>query len=173
MPHRTLTPETVFKPVGSGAHQSVFSFAEDRPRLSEQERYKRLIAAELARQNMPLGHLADRVGLLRTKLHKIIRKTGLLTEELRDRLFAVLAIDHVRAKISVVLLQDADAYADQAVFLAAEALKGFYYEVATCRSGEIQIDLRPAIIHSALQKTYEMLLTHQERVLEHDRDLQL
>ncbi|MDP3907692.1 hypothetical protein [Novosphingobium sp.] len=149
------------------------AFAEDRPRLSEQEQYKRLIAAELARQNLPLGHLADRIGLLRTRLHKIIRKTGLLTEDLRDQLFAELAIDHVRAKISVVLLQDPDAYAEQSVFLAAEALKAFYYEVATCRSGEIHVDLRPAIIHLALHKTYEMLLIHQERVLEHDRDLQV
>ena len=66
------------------------AFAEDRPRLSEQEQYKRLIAAELARQNLPLGHLADRIGLLRTRLHKIIRKTGLLTEDLRDQLFAEL-----------------------------------------------------------------------------------
>lgn len=172
MPHRTLSPETVFKPASDAANQSVFAFAESRPRLSEQDQYKQLIAAELARQSLPLGHLADRVGLRRTKLHKVIRQSGLLPEDLRDRLFEALAIDHVRAKICVVLLQDPDAYNEQAVFLAAEALKGFYFEVATCRSGEIQIDLRPSIIHSALQKTYQMLLTHQDRVLEREQDLQ-
>ena len=102
----------------------------------------------------------------------MIRQTCALTDDLRDKLFAELGIDHVRAKFSVALLNDYTAYREQAAFLTCEGLKSFYCEIATCRSGEIQVDLRPAIIHAALRKAYEMLLSHQARVLEHDQNLQ-
>lgn len=51
-------------------------------------------------------------------------------------------------------------------------MKGFYCEILTRRRGEIQVTLRPPIIHEALGRAYEMLLSHQERVMEHDRTLQ-
>ncbi|MBB6125452.1 hypothetical protein [Sphingobium subterraneum] len=172
MPHSTVTPDTVFRPSPASGQESAFSFGEPPQRLSEQQQYKRLIDAEAARQGIPLAHLADRLHMHRTRLHKVIRQTRALKDELRDRLFAELGIDHVRAKFSVALLHDYTAYGEQAVFLACEGLKSFYCEVATCRRGEIQVDLRPAIIHEALRKAYEMLLSHQARVLEHNRTLQ-
>ncbi len=172
MPNSALTPETVFRPRSTSTSESVFCFGDSTPRLSEQEQYKRLIDAEAARQGIPIAHLADRLEIHRTRLHKVIRQTRALTDDLRDKLFAELGIDHVRAKFSVALLNDYTAYREQAAFLTCEGLKGFYCEVATCRSGEIQVELRPAIIHAALRKAYEMLLSHQARVLEHDQNLQ-
>jgi hypothetical protein len=169
MLHGAMTPETVFN----------FTFDVRNPHgaagpsdaATEQARYKRLINSELARQAIPLAHMADKLGLLRSKLHKVLRQNAFLAEDLRDQLFEQLEIDHTRATIAVSMLKSEAAYYDQAVFLAAEALKGLYCEAASGRRGAIQVDLRPAIIHTALGKTYEMLLTHQERVLEANRTL--
>lgn len=172
MPHSALTPETVFKLNTETGGQPVFMFAGAAPQLSEHDQYKRLIDAELTRQGIPLAHLADRLSIRRTHLHKIIRQTGILSDNLRDRLFEKLAIDHVRAKLCVALLRDYTAYQDQAAFLASEGLKSFYCEVVSCRSGEIHVELRPAIIHAALRRAYELLLSHQDRVIEHDQNLQ-
>ncbi len=169
MLHGAITPETVFNP--TCAIRNPHAAAESGGSNTEQTRYKRLINSELTRQRIPLAHMADRLGLLRSKLHKVLRQSAFLNEELRDQLFEQLGIDHTRATIAVSMLKSAVAYHDQAVFLAAEALKGLYCEAASGRRGAIQVDLRPAIIHTALGKTYEMLLTHQERVLEANRTL--
>lgn len=75
MPHRTMTPETVFRPRPTSASESVFSFGEPSPRLSEQDQYKRLIDDQAAKQGMPLAHLADRLEIRRPRLHKVIRKS--------------------------------------------------------------------------------------------------
>jgi hypothetical protein len=131
-----------------------------------------LINAELARQGIPPAHLADRMGMSRPRLHKILKQTNPLPEGLRDRIFNELGMDHVRAKISVALLRDPDAYANQAVFLATESLKSFYLEVMTCRRGSIEVDLRPAIIHEAARRAYDLLLSHQERVMQNHQTLQ-
>lgn len=167
MLHGAITPETVFHPVITmrNAHPSA------REPESEQSRYKRLINSELSRQAIPLAHMADRLGLLRTKLHKVLRQGAFLSEELRGQLFEQLGIDHTRATIAVSMLKREAAYHDQAVFLAAEGLKGLYCEAASGKQGEIQVNLRPAIIHAALGKTYELLLRHQQRVLEADHNL--
>jgi len=167
MPHSTVTPETVFRARPHSPEASAFSFGEPAPRLSEHEQYKRLIDAEAARQGLALGHLADRIGVARPRLHKVM-----LRDDLRDRLFEALEIDCVRAKFCVAFLHDHTAYDDPEVFLICEAMKGFYCEIITRRRGEIQVALRPTIIHEALGRAYEMLLSHQERVMEHDRTLQ-
>ncbi|MCY1669623.1 hypothetical protein OVA07_01170 [Novosphingobium sp. SL115] len=169
MLHGAITPETVFHPVM--ALRNPGSPADNAEAETEQSRYKRLINSELSRQAIPLAHMADRLGLLRTKLHKVLRQGAFLSDQLRDQLFEQLEIDHTRATIAVTMLKSDVAYHDPAVFLAAEGLKGLYCEAASGRRGEIQVDLRPVIIHTALGKTYEMLLTHQERVLEADRTL--
>lgn len=65
------------------------------------------------------------------------------------------------------------AYDDAEVFLICEAMKGFYCEIITRRRGEIQVALRPPIIHEALGRAYSMLLTHQDKILENDRTLQV
>jgi len=160
MPHSTVTPETVFRARPASPEDSVFSFGEPAPRLSEQEQYKRLIDAEAARQGLALAHLADRIGVARPRLHKVIRKKVMLRDDLRDQLFCV------------AFLHDHTAYDDPEVFLICEAMKGFYCEILTRRRGEIQVTLRPPIIHEALGRAYDMLLSHQERVMEHDRTLQ-
>lgn len=172
MPHSALTPETAFKPATAPGETPLFAFAHTPPRLGEQEQYKQLIDAEANRQGIPLAHLADRLDIPRTRLHKIVRQTNPLSENLRDRLFEALGIDHVRAKVCVTLLSDWEAYAEPRMFLVTEALKSFYCEVYSCRRGEIHVDLRPAIIHAALGKAYEALLSHQDRVLENEQNLQ-
>lgn len=172
MPNSALTPETVFRWKPASKSDSVFSFGDAAPRLSEQERYKRLIDDQAAKQAMPLAHLADRLEIGRPRLHKVIRKNLALKDELRDRLFEVLGIDCVRAKFCVTFLYDHTAYDDPDVFLVCEGLKGFYCEIISRRRGEIQVALRPPIIHEALGRAYELLLSHQERVMENDRTLQ-
>ena len=172
MPNSTLTPETVFLSKLAAATDSVFAFGEGPSSLSEQEQYKRLIDNQAAKQAVPLAHLADRLELGRPRLHKIIRKNLALKDELRDRLFEALGIDCVRAKFCVTFLHDHTAYDDPDVFLVCEALKGFYCEIISRRRGEIQVALRPLIIHEALGRAYELLLSHQARVLENDRALQ-
>ncbi|GEO01951.1 hypothetical protein FHS51_002858 [Sphingobium wenxiniae] len=172
MPHSTVTPETVFCPKPASLGDSVFCFGQAAPRLSEQEQYKRLIDAEAGKQGLPLAHLADRLEIARPRLHKVIRKKVALKDDLRDRLFEALDIDCVRAKFCVTFLHDHTAYDDPEVFLICEAMKGFYCEILTRRRGEIQVTLRPPIIHEALGRAYDMLLSHQERVMEHDRTLQ-
>ena len=141
MPHRNLTPETVFKPSSPPGSEPVFAFANSGPRGCEQDQYKQLINAELARQNILPAHLADRMSLSRAKLHKILKQTNPLTDELRDRIFDELGMDHVRAKISVALLHDPLAYVEQSVFLATESLKSFYLEVLTCRRGSMPLSM--------------------------------
>jgi hypothetical protein len=81
-------------------------------------------------------------------------------------------IDHVRAKISVALLHDPHAYVVQSVFLATESLKSFYLEVLTCRRGSIEVDLRPAVIHEAARRAYDLLLSLRERVMQNNQTLQ-
>jgi hypothetical protein len=108
----------------------------------------------------------------RPRLHKVIRKNLALKDELRDRLFEALGIDCVRAKFCVAFLHDHTVYDDPDVFLVCEGLKGFYCEIISRRRGEIQVALRPPIIHEALGRAYELLLSHQERVMENDRALQ-
>ena len=171
MPHVNLTPETVFKPAAPDS-EPVVAFAGGKRKLCEQDQYKQLISAELARQGTFCAHLADRMGLSRAKLHKILKQKSPLSDDLRDQIFDVLGIDHARAKFSVALLQDHRAYVDQAVFLATESLKSFYFEVMTCRRGAIEVDLRPAIIHEAARRAYDLLLSHQERVLQNSQTLQ-
>lgn len=172
MPHRNLTPETVFKPSTDPETEPAFMLAVPNSGLCEQEQYKQLINAELGRQGILPAHLADRMRLPRPRLHKILKKTNPLTDGLRDRIFDQLGMDHVRAKISVALLRNPDAYSNQAVFLATESLKSFYLEVMTCRRGSIEVDLRPAIIHEAARRAYDLLLLHQERVMQNDQILQ-
>ena len=70
MPHRNLTPETVFKPSSPPGSEPVFAFASPNPGGCEQDQYKQLINAELARQGILPAHLADRMCLSRPKLHK-------------------------------------------------------------------------------------------------------
>lgn len=171
MPHRNLTPETVFKPRSPAGNEPLFAFATPEPRGSEQERYKDLINAEMARQGIVPAHLADRMGLSRAKLHKILKQTNPLPDALRDRIFDQLGIDHVRAKFCVVLLHDPGAYVEQRVFLATESLKSFYLEVLTCRRGSIEVELRPAVIHEAARRAYDLLLSHQERVIQNHQTL--
>lgn len=173
MPHRTVTPETVFRARPASTSDSVFSFGETSPRLSEQDQYKRLIDDQAAKQGMPLAHLADRLEIRRPRLHKVIRKSLALKDDMRDRLFEVLGIDCVRAKFCVAFLHDHTVYDDPDVFLVCEGLKGFYCEIISRRRGEIQVALRPPIIHEALGRAYAMLLTHQDKVLENDRTLQV
>lgn len=174
----TVTPDTVFAAVetsdlGVDEHDDAhFRHGEALARPSAQEQYKRLIHAETARQGLPLAHLADRLGIARPRLHKIIKGQVVLQDDLRDRLFAALDIDAVRARFCVALLHDHEAYTDPDVFLVCEAMKGFYFEIITRRRGEIQVSFRPAIIHETQRRAYDMLLSHQARVLENDRTLQ-
>jgi hypothetical protein len=74
MPHRNLTPETVFKPSSPPGSEPVFAFARPSPGGCEQDQYKQLINAELARQGILPAHLADRMRLSRTKLHNVARR---------------------------------------------------------------------------------------------------
>lgn len=171
MPHVNLTPETVFKP-GAPGSEPVFAFAADKHKFCEQDQYKQLISAELLRQGICCAHLADRMGISRAKLHKILKQKSPLIDSLRDQIFDALGIDHARAKFSVAMLQDHRAYVDQAAFLATESLKSFYLEVMTCRRGSIEVDLRPAIIHEAARRSYDLLLSHQERVIQNSQTLQ-
>ncbi|AXU20771.1 hypothetical protein C7W88_17100 (plasmid) [Novosphingobium sp. THN1] len=138
---------------------------------TEQTGYKRLINCELSRQVIPVAHMADRLGVLRTKLHKVLRQGAHLDERLRLQLFEQLQIDHTRATIAISLLRSHLAYYDQAVFLAAEGLKGLYCEARSAKQGAIQIDLQPVIIHTAAERTYAMLMVHQTRVLEANQTL--
>lgn len=172
MPHRNLTPETVFKPLDTAQTETVVALEGPPPTSCEQDQYKKLIAAELMRKGMPLAHLADRLRLPRPRLHKILKRTSPLSEELRDRIFGELGIDAVRAIISIALLHDYRTYVGQAAFLTAESMKSFYLEVMTCRRGSIEVDLRPAIIHEAARRAYDLLLQHQERVMMNDQTLQ-
>ena len=172
MTDSTITPDTVFGPLMATPSDSAFQVNRTTPRPTEQSEYKRLIDAQSARQGLRLAHLADRVAIGRPWLHKVIRSNGGLKDDLRDRLFAVLGIDCVRAKFSVAFLNDHTAYDDPEVFLICEAMKGFYCEIITRRRGEIQVALRPPIIHEALGRAYDLLLSHQARVLENDRTLQ-
>jgi hypothetical protein len=107
--------------------------------------------------------------LSRAKLHKILKQSNPLSDALRDQIFDELGIDHVRAKISVALLHDPHVYVEQSVFLATESLKSFYFEVLTCRRASIEVDLRPAVIHEAARRAYDLLLSHQERVLQNNQ----
>lgn len=154
-------------------NESIFVFDQTEERLSELDQYKRLINAEVIKQGVPLAHLADRLGVSRTRMHKIIRQTNILSDDLRDRIFEALGIDPVRAKVCVALLRDHRAYYDPNIYLVTEGLKGFYCEVISRRRGEIHVDLRPAIIHAALAKAYDALLSHQDRVIEHEQNLQV
>lgn len=172
MPHSTVTPETVFTSRPASTSDSVFSFGEPPPRLSEQEQYKRLIDLQAAKVGLPLAHLADRLGIARPRLHKVIRKKVALKDDLRDQLFEALGIDCVRAKFCVAILGDHTAYDDPEAFVVCEAMKGFYCEIITQRRGELQVAFRPPIIHEALGRAYDLLLSHQARVLENDRTLQ-
>lgn len=171
MPHRTLTPETVFRPSSSADEASAFSFGEAKKPLTEQDRYKLLIIEQAAQQSLPLGHLADRLGVGRSRLHKILRNGSALSDELRDHLFRALAIDPVRAKFCVVFLHDHAVYDDPSIQIVCEAMKGFCCEVLFCRRGELHVSIRPQLIHAALGHTYELLLKHQARVLEIDDKL--
>lgn len=168
----SITPDTVFQ---SRTEVEVDTVSTDRDtcwRLSEQDRYKRLIEDQAAKKGLPLAHLADRVQIRRPRLYKTIRNTIALKDDLRDRLFEALDIDCVRAKFCVNFLHDHTAYDDPEVFLVCEALKGFYCEIITRRRGEIHVTLRPPIIHEALGRAYDLLLSHQARVMENDRTLQ-
>jgi len=167
-----LTPDTVFRPLTSIGDTPLFNFGSAAPHACEQAQYKQLINAELARQGVLCAHLADRMGIQRPKLHKILKQTKPLSDSLRDDIFDQLGIDHVRAKFCVSLLRDHRAYVEQSVFLTCESLKSFYLEVVTCRRGSIEVELRPAIIHEAARRAYDLLLSHQERVIQNDRTLQ-
>lgn len=171
MPHRTLTPDTVFRPRPSADEASAFSFGPATKPPTEQDRYKLLIVDQAAKQALPLGHLADRIGVNRSRLHKILRNSAALGDDLRDRLFEELEIDPVRAKFCVVFLHNHEAYDDPSISVVCEAMKGFCSEVLSCRRGELHVSIRPQLIHEALGRTYEMLLKHQERVLEVDDKL--
>lgn len=171
MPHRSLTPETVFRPRPSADEPSAFSFGPAMKPLSEQDRYKLLIVEQAAKLALPIGHLADRIGVNRSRLHKVLRNGAALSDELRDSLFEALEIDPVRAKFCVVLLHNEAAYDDPSISVVCEAMKGFCSEVLSCRRGELHVSIRPQLIHAALGKTYEMLLQHQARVLEVDDKL--
>ena len=152
--------------------EPIFRFGGSSSHTSAQEQYKRLIDAEAGRQGLPLAHIADRIAIGRSRLHKVIRGQGLLREDLRDRLFEVLGIDAVLARFCVALLDDYKAYANPDVFLTCEAMKGFYTEIVTRQRGEILVSLRPSIIHETQRRAYDMLLTHQARVLENEQSLQ-
>ena len=72
MLHGTMTPETVFNLSFAIGNASTAG-------ATEQSRYKRLITAELARQSIPIAHMADKLGMLRTKLHKVLRQGAFLS----------------------------------------------------------------------------------------------
>ena len=155
-------------PRPSADEPSAFSFGPTKKPLTEQDRYKLLIIEQAAKQALPLGHLADRIGAGRSRLHKVLRNGAALSDELRDRLFDALELDPVRAKFCVVFLHNQTAYDDPSISVVCEAMKGFCSEVLSCRRGELHVSIRPQLIHEALGRTYEMLLKHQERVLEVD-----
>ena len=94
MPHKNLTPETVFKPSSPPGSEPVFAFANSEPLDCEQDQYKQLIKAELVRQRLPPAHLADRMQIPRPKLHKILKQNTPLSDTMRDRIFVELH-DHV------------------------------------------------------------------------------
>lgn len=172
MSHRDLTPDTVFRMRGPPDDDMAADIEGTPSPACEQQLYKQLIQTELARQGVRPAHLADRMRLARPRLHKILKQHSPLTETLRDQIFAELGIDPVRAKISVVLLHNGLAYAEPAVVLAAEIFKSFYLELLSCRRGAIVVDLRPAVIHEAVRRIYDLLLSHQERVLLSSETLQ-
>lgn len=172
MPHRNLTPDTVFKPSAPPGSEPVFAFANSEALDCEQDQYKQLIKAELVRQGLPPAHLADRMQIPRPKLHKILKQNTPLSDTMRDQIFAELGIDDVRARFSVALLRDYRAYSEKSAFVAVEGLKSLYLELKTCRRGAIDVDLRPAIIHEAVRRAYDLLLSHQDRVMQNDQTLQ-
>lgn len=172
MPYSAMTPETIFRQKPASPDDILFCFGEPSHRVSEQEQYKRLIDEQAAKIGLPLAHLADRLKIGRPRLHKVIRNNLTLKDELRDRVFDALGIDCVRAKFCVAFLHDHTAYDDPNVFLVCEGLKSFYCEIISRRRGEIHVALRPPVIHEALGRAYELLLSHQARVMENDRTLQ-
>lgn len=176
-----VTPDTIFEVVEIGDAREAGQTAPDKPAAAGTERaatasaqvqYKRLIDAECKRQGLPLAHLAERCGIGRSRLHKIIRGRVALQDDLRDRLLAELEIDMLRARFSIALLHDHQAYVNSDVFVVCEVMKAFYYEIVTRQRGEIQVQLRPSIIHETQRRAYDMLLSHQARVLESERTLQ-
>lgn len=172
MTERKITPDSIFAAGEAAPDEAADELSPEPVRLTTQDQYKRLIGAEAARQGVLLAHLADRINIARPRLHKVLKGPVALKDELCNQLFEALGIDAVRARFCVAFLHNYKAYANPEVFLTCEALKGFYFEIATRERGEIQVQLRPGIIHEAQRRAYELLLSHQARVLENDRTLQ-
>ena len=163
-----LTPETIFHPTQS----PLIARGHNQPRPSEQQQYKWLIDSQARQKNLPLAHLAEKVSRKAASFHKIIRGPCTLEDNLRESVFLELGIDHVRAAYCVVFLRDYRAYGRPAVQVASEAIKGIGYELESRRLGEIQIDVKPPVVHEATRQFCGMLLTHQERVMSSQFKLQ-
>ena len=95
-----------------------------------------------------------------------------MEDDLRDRIFLELGIDHVRAVYCVIFLGDYQAYGRPTVQVASKENKGIGHELESRRLGEIQIDVKPPVVHEATRQFCGMLLTHQERVMSSQFKLQ-
>jgi hypothetical protein len=169
-----LTPDKAFAPAHAIPKQSLiqaqFDFEGAPPLCDEQRLYKELIQQKMSSNSVTFGDLATKLGLSRQTLSKCITRTLNLPDDRRDKIFEILAIDHVRAKICVVFMRRVDVYDDLSVIMLAEAVKSFFCHIQTCRTG-IHIEIKAPIIHEVMKRGVDMLLQHHDRVANIDYEL--
>ncbi|MEQ1552435.1 MAG: hypothetical protein ABL922_14510, partial [Sphingorhabdus sp.] len=92
----------------------VFDFmVDDRNKFDccwEEHGYRTLINSELHRQARPITFLVGPLGRSRSYVSRVLSGQNKLTQDLREKAFAALGIDPIRANIAVAWLHDVSLY---------------------------------------------------------------
>lgn len=157
------------------AQLPVFDFMTDAQAKAdscwEEHGYRTLINHELKRQDRPITFLVKPLGRSRSYVSRVLSGQNKLTQELREKAFAALEIDPIRANISVAWLRDVGLYHAMDVRHISDYFREYLVEVISVRQGCIKLAVKPAILREAAKRTIDTIMKHQERVFENETQL--
>lgn len=131
----------------------------------EEDGYRELINCELKRQERPIAYLVSPWGRSRSYVGRVLSGKNKLTQDLREKAFAALGIDPIRANIAVAWMRDVTLYHAMEIQHTSDYFREYLQEITSVRQGCIQLVVKPAILREAAKRTIDTLVRHQERVI--------
>jgi hypothetical protein len=131
----------------------------------EEQGYRALINSELKRQERPITFLVGPLGRSRSYVGRVLSGKNKLTQQLREKAFAALGIDPIRANIAVAWLRDVSLYHAMEIQHTSDYFREYLEEITSVRNGCIRMTVKPAVLREAAKRTIDAIMQHQDRVI--------
>lgn len=137
----------------------------------EEQGYRQLINNELKRQERPITFLVEPLERSRSYVGRVLSGKNKLTQQLREKAFAALGIDPIRANIAVAWLRDVNLYHAIEIQHTSDYFREYLEEITSVRNGCIRMSVKRAVLREAARRTIDTIVQHQERVIANETAL--